>query len=84
MPTRIFGIGMHKTGTTSLDAAFCILGFKSAHWPSANWAKTVWREMTREGKSVTLEKHYAAFQAPIAATMPKCWNTSRTAEAIYW
>lgn len=29
---RIFGIGLNKTGTTSLHAALTILGFESLHW----------------------------------------------------
>ena len=32
VPTRIFGIGMHKTATTSFHKAFQILGFDSLHW----------------------------------------------------
>lgn len=31
--TKIFGIGMPKTGTTSLHAALQILGFRSLHFP---------------------------------------------------
>jgi hypothetical protein len=49
LPTRIFGIGMHKTGTTSLHTALQILGYDSAHWKSAHWAKSIWREMTDPG-----------------------------------
>lgn len=30
--TKIIGVGLSKTGTTSLDAAFKILGYKSLHW----------------------------------------------------
>lgn len=29
---RIFGIGLNKTGTSSLDAALRILGYESLHW----------------------------------------------------
>ena len=29
---RVFGIGLNKTATTSLDAALGILGFESLHW----------------------------------------------------
>ncbi len=65
LPTRIFGIGMHKTATTSLHMAMKVLGLNSAHWPSAHWAKAVWREMNNTGKSPTLEKHYAASDLPI-------------------
>ena len=30
--TKIIGVGLSKTGTTSLDAAFQILGYNSLHW----------------------------------------------------
>jgi hypothetical protein len=65
IPTRIFGIGMHKTGTTSLHHAFQILGLKSAHWQTAPWAKHVWREASQYGRSQTLEKFYCACDLPI-------------------
>jgi hypothetical protein len=31
---KIFGIGLSKTGTTSLNTALTILGYKSLHWGS--------------------------------------------------
>lgn len=65
VPTRIFGIGMHKTATTSLDAAFKILGFDSAHWNDAHWAKAIWTDMMTAGRSPTLERHYALSDFPI-------------------
>ena len=65
VPTRIFGIGMHKTATTSLYHALGILGYDSAHWKSAHWAKAIWREMRRFGKSPTLERNYALCNLPI-------------------
>jgi hypothetical protein len=65
LPTRIFGIGMHKTGTTSLHHALTMLHFESAHWPSAHWAKAIWKEMRETGRSSTVEKHYAACDLPI-------------------
>jgi hypothetical protein len=65
IPTRIFGIGMHKTGTTSLHTALRILGYESAHWKSASWAKAIWREMTMKGRSVVLERSYALCDLPI-------------------
>lgn len=69
IPTRIFGIGMHKTATTSLYLALRELGFDSAHWLSAKWAKTIWREMTSAGKSLTLEQHYAMSDLPFSLLM---------------
>ncbi len=65
VPTRIFGIGMHKTATTSLHRAFEILGYKSGHWKTAHWAKAIWRQMNEFGKSPTLETHYALSDLPI-------------------
>jgi hypothetical protein len=65
VPTRIFGIGMHKTGTTSLHHALRILGLDSAHWENAHWAKAIWEEMRTSGTSRTLEKHYALSDLPI-------------------
>ncbi len=64
LPTRIFGVGMHKTGTTSLHKAMQILGIKSGHWKSAHWAKAIWQEM-KSGRSKTLEEYYALCDLPI-------------------
>jgi hypothetical protein len=66
LPTRIFGIGMQKTATTSLDAALKILGFDSAHWLDGKWAVAILREMRAKGRSDTLERHYALCDLPIA------------------
>lgn len=66
LPTRVFGVGMQKTATTSLDAALKVLGFDSAHWESGMWAKTILREMRKTGRSVTMERHYAVCDLPIA------------------
>lgn len=65
LPTRIFGIGMHKTATTSLHHALEMLGYDSAHWKSAHWAKAIWQEMNRLGRSATLERSYALCDLPI-------------------
>ena len=66
LPTRIFGIGMQKTATTSLHTALDLLGFDSAHWESGSWAKAILQEMRKKGRSITLEKHYALCDLPIA------------------
>ena len=63
IPTRIFGIGLHKTATTSLHRAFSILGFDSLHWGKGE-APAIWSEMT-SGRSRTLEKFYCASDLPI-------------------
>lgn len=65
IPTRIFGVGLHKTGTTSLTEAFRLMGFDSAHWESPNWARYIWQEMRAGGRSRTLEMHYALSDLPI-------------------
>jgi hypothetical protein len=65
LPTRVFGIGMHKTATTSLHHALLMLGFDSAHWKSAHWAKAIWEEMRTWGRSLTLERSYALCDLPI-------------------
>jgi hypothetical protein len=65
LPTRVFGIGMHKTATTSLHLAMRELGFNSAHWTSAHWAKALWREMNNFGRSLLVEKHYHLCDLPI-------------------
>jgi len=67
VPTRIFGIGMHKTATTSLHRALTELGYDSAHWTSAHWARAIWEEVKTCGRSPTLERNYALCDLPIAA-----------------
>ena len=64
LPTRIFGIGMHKTATTSLHKAFQILGFDSLHWGRGE-APLIWEEVNAAGRSMTLERYYAASDLPI-------------------
>jgi hypothetical protein len=64
LPTRIFGIGMHKTATRSLNAALRALGLDSMHWENPQRAKAIWQEMP-SGRSETIEKHYAACDLPI-------------------
>lgn len=65
IPTRIFGIGLHKTGTTSLHRALKRLGFDSWHWTSAHAAKSIWQEMKQTGRSSVLERWYALCDLPI-------------------
>lgn len=64
VPTRIFGIGMHKTATTSLHKAFQTLGFDSLHWGKGE-APVIWEEVNSAGRSQTLERFYAACDLPI-------------------
>jgi hypothetical protein len=77
VPTRIFGIGLHKTATTSLHKAFQILGFDSLHWGRGE-APLIWQQMNDVrvepnergvpryiSRSKTLERFYAACDLPI-------------------
>jgi hypothetical protein len=64
-PTRVFGIGMHKTGTTSLCKALKVLGFSCKHWESAHWAKKIYYDLMEKGSSVTMEQTMAVTDLPI-------------------
>lgn len=64
LPTRIFGIGLHKTATTSLHKALQILGLDSFHWGTGE-APLIWYEMNALGRSNTLEQFYALSDNPI-------------------
>jgi len=65
IPTRIFGVGLQRTATTSLHEAFKILGFSSFHWNTGDKARYIWDEMQANGKSWTLERYYALSDNPI-------------------
>jgi hypothetical protein len=66
IPTRIFGIGMHKTATTSLHAALKTLRYDSVHWRSSKWSKMILDEVRATGgKSPTIEDHYATSDLPL-------------------
>lgn len=64
VPTKIFGIGLHKTATTSLAKALTILGYKSGHWETAKWAKFLYKQ-TIEGNTTILDKYNAVTDLPI-------------------
>lgn len=65
IPTRVFGIGYHRTGTTSLSKAFQILGFDTFHFESGDKARDIYNEMLAHGKSTALEHYYALCDSPI-------------------
>ena len=65
LATRVFGIGLHKTATTSLYKAFQVLGFTSFHWDTGDKARDIWDEMTTHGHSWMLERYYALCDLPI-------------------
>jgi len=62
--TRVFGIGMNKTATSSLSTALHRLGFDVAHWESPHWARRIYRELRWEGRSRTLEGYYCLGDMP--------------------
>ena len=64
LPTRVFGIGLHKTATTSLHRAFQMLGFDSLHWGTGE-APAIWEEVNAAGRSLTLERFYAISDLPM-------------------
>jgi hypothetical protein len=66
VPTRIFGVGMNKTATTSLAVALRKLGYDGAHWESPGWARKIYEELTANaGRSRTLEGYYCIGDMPI-------------------
>lgn len=64
IPTRVFGIGMHKTATSSLHEAFQLLGLDSFHWGEGE-SPVIWQEMTTAGRSNMLERWYSLCDLPI-------------------
>ena len=66
VPTRIFGIGMHRTGTLSLHAALTILGYQSTHWSSARRARQFYEDMTSIGSSPIVDWSYAFSDLPVS------------------
>jgi hypothetical protein len=71
LPTRIFGIGMHKTGTTSLHGALRILGLDSLHWAGVAMARSLWHEISATGRALAVESHYALADLPISILYEK-------------
>ena len=65
LPTKIFGIGMHKTATTSLAKALGVMGYAAGHWKSAHWAKRLYKEVSNWDYSPTIEKYNALCDLPI-------------------
>ncbi|MEZ5167460.1 MAG: sulfotransferase [Acidimicrobiales bacterium] len=59
---RIFGIGLNKTGTTSLHEVLTILGFESLHWGGPEAHDRVVRAVEEEVPLLTyLDPRYDAF-----------------------
>lgn len=59
---RIFGIGLNKTGTTSLDSALAVLGFQSLHFGGQHAHDAVQRAIDDEVPLLTyLDPKYDSF-----------------------
>ena len=65
LPTRIFGVGMHKTATKSLAAAARILGFDGVHWPSVAWVRQAYDQIKGNGASALIDGVYCAMDLPV-------------------
>ena len=78
MGKKVFGIGMPKTGTSSLHTALEILGIKSIHYPHDE--KTV-RELEAGNYRLSLLDEYDALcDVPIPAIfaqLDECWPDSK-------
>jgi hypothetical protein len=61
-PIRIFGIGWHKTATTSLAAAMTILGFKSKHFPYNMYLEII----AKKQRFFDVEQNYMLCDLPLA------------------
>jgi hypothetical protein len=69
-PTKIFGIGLNKTGTSSLHVALRMLGLRSLHWGGAEGYRKV-RRAHEEGRPLL---HY--FTEDYDAYMDIGWLTA--------
>ena len=67
MPTRLFGIGWHKTGTTSLHHALRILGFNSKHWICDMYPEIIAGHFNFQ----SVNEHYALSDFPIPLIFEK-------------
>lgn len=78
MGTKVFGIGLPKTATSSLHTALNILGFDSIHFPHDN--KTIQEIESGNYKLSLLEKYDAVCDVPIPAIfaqLDQCWPGSK-------
>ena len=71
---KVFGIGLSKTGTTSLNSALKILGYKSAHWTLEGQRVLSWPEF------FYLE---AAVDTPCAVQFESLYYTFENSKFIY-
>lgn len=67
--TKVFGIGLSKTGTSSLDRALNDLGISSIHYPHD---PTTYDELTRGSYRLSvLERHQGVTDIPVAPFYPQ-------------
>ena len=75
---KVFGIGLSKTGTTSLTKALNILGVKSIHYP---WDETTYAELRRGEYRLSLLRDYDGVTdtpvAPFFAQLDRAWPDSK-------
>ena len=64
MTSKVFGIGLHKTATSSLNEALKMMGYDSWHWNSAHQAKAIWQQMNQLGFSRVVEEYHAITDLP--------------------
>lgn len=66
---KVFGIGLNKTGTTSLGEALNLLGLRTIHYP---FDRTTYEELTRGDYDLTLMKSYQGIvDTPVAPFYPQ-------------
>ena len=59
---KIFGVGLSKTGTTSLARALDLIGFSTVHYPRP--------ELLLRGDFRIIDEHDAAMDTPVASVFP--------------
>jgi len=69
MINKVFGIGLSRTGTTSLNTALCILGIKSIHFPDD---VQTYRELMEAKYDLTVLKTYQGItDTPVVPIYPQ-------------
>jgi hypothetical protein len=69
MANKFFGIGLSRTGTTSLNSALCVLGINSIHYPEDD---QTYQELMRANYRLSvLETHQAVTDIPVAPFYPQ-------------
>ena len=76
---KVFGIGLSKTGTTSLSAALAILGYRSKHFPKdEDFARyDAFSDITVAMKFKTLDRFFPGSQFIYTVRDEPAWLASR-------